>query len=198
MWRQTMWSNNESERHSKWLAIAFVVLTAIAASATDETTRSKTVRPLKDDVTRQIVISIQDRKLALVENGSVLKTYDVAVGAEVSSSPEGSFHVVNRLTSPTYYHRGNVIPAGKDNPLGTRWMGLSTKGFGIHGTNQPKSIGHAASHGCIRMAKKDLEELFELVRVGDAVEIRGTRDELVGSVFGAQPATDKLVAVQGE
>jgi lipoprotein-anchoring transpeptidase ErfK/SrfK len=54
-------------------------------------------------------------------------------------------------------------------------MGLSAKGYGIHGTNAPKSIGKAASHGCIRMRKADLEELFELVSVGVVVEICGER-----------------------
>jgi hypothetical protein len=64
-------------------------------------------------------------------------------------------------------------------------MGLSQKGYGIHGTNAPKSIGKAASHGCIRMAKADLEELFELVRVGDTVEIRGEADTQAAEIFGA-------------
>jgi len=183
MWRQKSWTSNESESQSRWLALAFITFSAIAAAAADETTREKAIRALQADATRQIVISIPDRKLALVENGQVVRMFEVAVGAAVSPSPEGSFRIVNRLTSPTYYHTGKVIPAGKDNPLGTRWMGLSEKGFGIHGTNQPKSIGHAASHGCIRMAKKDLEELFELVRVGDGVEIHGRRDELVTALF---------------
>src|SRR3954469_20246250 len=100
---------------------------------------------------RQVLVSIPDRQLALIEDGRVLKIYSVAVGADVSPSPEGDFTVVTRLENPTYYKPGTVIPAGKDNPLGTRWMGLSKKGFGIHGTNLPASIGKAASHGCIRM-----------------------------------------------
>ena len=64
-----------------------------------------------------------------------------------------------------------VIPPGKANPLGTRWIGLSRKGYGIHGTNNPRSIGRRASHGCIRMRNRDVEELFEMVAVGDRVEI---------------------------
>ncbi len=139
---------------------------------------------------RRIVVSIPDRKLALVENGRAVKVYSVAVGADVSPSPTGSYRVVNRLKHPTYYKPGTVVPAGAANPLGSRWMGLDRKSYGIHGTNQPKSIGKAASHGCIRMARKDLEELFELVRVGDAVEIHGERDGSVAAVFGgAEVAT---------
>lgn len=132
---------------------------------------------------RQIVVSIPDRKLALLEDGDVLKVYDVAVGAEKSPSPTGDFTIVNRLENPTYYRPGVVIEAGTNNPLGTRWMGLSLKGFGIHGTNQPQSIGKAASHGCIRMAQSDLEELFTLVHVGDAVSIRAERDDEVAAIF---------------
>ena len=132
---------------------------------------------------RQIIVSIPDRKLALLEDGDVLKVYDVAVGAEKSPSPAGDFTIVNRLENPTYYRPGVVMEAGANNPLGTRWMGLSQKGFGIHGTNQPQSIGKAASHGCIRMAQKDLEELFTFVHVGDAVSIRAERDDEVAAIF---------------
>lgn len=191
MWRQKSWSSSEIGKQ-KMMALAFVILNAIASVAADESSRAKAVRQLENGVTRQIVVSIPDRRLALVENGKVQKTYDIAVGAEVSPSPEGSFRIVTRLTDPTYYHSGKVIPAGKNNPLGTRWMGLSEKGFGIHGTNQPKSIGRAASHGCIRMAHKDLEELFELIRVGDAVEIRGQRDEFTAAIFGTGPVNTEL------
>jgi len=85
-----------------------------------------------------------------------------------------------------------VIPAGADNPLGTRWIGLDRKGYGIHGTNQPRSIGHAASHGCIRMSRADLEELFRTVRVGDTVEIHGERDEALNAIF----STGVILAAQ--
>ncbi len=64
-------------------------------------------------------------------------------------------------------------------------MGLSAKGYGIHGTNQPNSIGKAASTGCIRMGKQDVEELFAMVGVGDTVEIRAERDEQIAAVFGS-------------
>ena len=67
-------------------------------------------------------------------------------------------------------------------------MGLSEKGYGIHGTNAPKSIGKAASHGCIRMARPDLEELFSRTRVGDVVLILGERDDLTAQVFGTSDA----------
>jgi hypothetical protein len=63
-------------------------------------------------------------------------------------------------------------------------MGLSIKGYGIHGTNVPSSIGKAASHGCIRMAKSDIEDLYSKVSVGDTVQLIGHRDEETAQLFG--------------
>jgi lipoprotein-anchoring transpeptidase ErfK/SrfK len=145
---------------------------------------------------RKILVSIPDRKLALIENGIAVKVYPVAVGTSATPSPTGQFSVIARLVKPTYYHAGKVIQPGPGNPLGTRWMGLSLKGYGIHGTNAPGSIGKAASHGCIRMAQRDLEELFELVQVGEAVEIRGEADSETATIFnGATLAQVRLNVV---
>jgi lipoprotein-anchoring transpeptidase ErfK/SrfK len=121
--------------------------------------------------TRRIVISLPDRKVALFEDGRVVRIYPIAVGKHTTPSPNGSFHIASRVVKPTWYHPGKVVPAGPANPLGTRWMGLGYKGYGIHGTNRPKSIGKAASHGCIRMRNQDVEDLFERVEVGDPVEL---------------------------
>jgi hypothetical protein len=147
-------------------------------------------QPAQVEARRKVVVSIPHRKLALIENGQVKKVYRVAVGAHTSPSPTGSFEVKTRLVRPTYYHPGKVIPAGTDNPLGTRWIGLSTKGYGIHGTNIESSIGKAASHGCIRMHRQDLEELFAELHVGDQVEIRAVQDPEINSIFGEEPATE--------
>jgi lipoprotein-anchoring transpeptidase ErfK/SrfK len=144
---------------------------------------------------RQIIVSFPDRQLALLEDGKVLKTYQIAVGAEVSRSPEGEFTVINRLENPTYYAPGKVIGPGKENPLGTRWMGLSKKGFGIHGTNVPNSIGKAASHGCIRMRQRDLEELFTMVSVGDTVQLRDAQMTALLAPLQTQPVDAPALAV---
>jgi hypothetical protein len=135
-------------------------------------------------LTRFLLISIPDRQLALVDNGQVVKIYPIAVGANHSPSPEGNFTIISRVAKPTWSHKGKVVAPGKNNPVGSRWMGLSLKGYGIHGTNAPRSIGKAASHGCFRMGKKDVEELFTLARVGDTVAVRSHRDDLVAQVFG--------------
>jgi hypothetical protein len=145
---------------------------------------------------RLLLISLPDHQLALIEDGQVKKVYSVAVGKETTPSPTGTFHIVARLVDPTYYHEGTVIAPGPRNPLGNRWMGLDRKGYGIHGTNAPQSIGKSASHGCIRLAKRDLEELFAAVKVGDAVEIRGERDAQTAAVFGGGTPAETTVAAQ--
>jgi lipoprotein-anchoring transpeptidase ErfK/SrfK len=160
-------------------------------------------QPAQVEARHKVVVSIPHRKLALIENGQVKKVYRVAVGARTSPSPTGSFEVKTRLVKPTYYHPGKVILAGTDNPLGTRWIGLSTKGYGIHGTNVESSIGKAASHGCIRMHRRDLEELFAELHVGDQVEIRAAADPEINSIFGEEPASESetdgvITAATGE
>ncbi|HWQ02905.1 MAG TPA: L,D-transpeptidase [Candidatus Nitrosotenuis sp.] len=145
--------------------------------------KSASDAPQPEATQRRIVISIPDRKLALVVNGEVQKVYRIAVGAADTPSPSGEFKIINRLEKPTYYAPGIAIKPGKKNPLGTRWIGLSAKGIGIHGTNAPGSIGKPRSHGCIRMRNADVEELFALVRVGDAVALHAERTEEVIALF---------------
>ncbi len=151
------------------------------------------------DDKRLLLVSIPDHQLALIEDGQVKEIYPVAVGKQSTPSPSGSFHIVVRVVDPTYYHEGKVIAPGPGNPLGDRWMGLDRKGYGIHGTNAPQSIGKSASHGCIRMAKRDLEELFSLVKVGDKVEIRSERDDETAAIFGsASPTTTQTTVAIAE
>ncbi len=145
---------------------------------------------------RQIVISITDRKLALLEDGRLVKTYPIAVGTVGTPSPDGDFMIINHAVDPVYRHGDKEIAPGKDNPLGSRWMGLSLKGYGIHGTNVQSSVGKAASHGCFRMRKKDVEELYTLVHVGDAVTIRRERDAMIAQVFAAPAAPTATLAAQ--
>jgi lipoprotein-anchoring transpeptidase ErfK/SrfK len=133
---------------------------------------------------RRVVVSLADRKLAVVEAGHVVKVFSTAVGAEQSPSPVGSFRIIQRVSNPAWYTKGKIVPPGKANPLGTRWVGLSAKGYGIHGTNAPDSIGHNASHGCIRMRNHDVEQLFEMVAVGDAVELYSERTPELERIFG--------------
>ena len=135
-----------------------------------------------DKTARRIVVSIPDRKLALLEGERVLKVYDVAVGKPATPSPHGTFKIVSRAIDPVW----KGVPPGPSNPVGTRWLGLSVKGYGIHGTNAPGSIGKAASHGCIRMRNRDVEELFQLVGPGLSVELTDQRPEVFARLFAEQ------------
>jgi len=158
------------------------------------------------EIKRVIVVSLEDRKLALLEDGQVKKVYSVAVGKPSTPSPVGTFTIERRVVNPTYHHNGKTVLPGPGNPVGTRWMGLSKRGYGIHGTNEPNSIGKAASHGCIRMAKADLEQFYELVAEGDTVELVGERNAETAQLFGygqnpAAPTVQQVpatVAAAGE
>jgi lipoprotein-anchoring transpeptidase ErfK/SrfK len=145
---------------------------------------------------RKVVVSLADRKLAVMEAGRVVKIFSTAVGAPSSPSPTGSYEIINRLAEPTWYGHGKVVPPGKSNPIGTRWMGLSAKGYGIHGTNAPASIGHNASHGCIRLRNGDVEELFEMVAVGDAVELYDGHTPELDRIFGAAVSRTPAIVAQ--
>jgi lipoprotein-anchoring transpeptidase ErfK/SrfK len=175
-------------RMTGWVAMVAMTAMLLASHANAQ-----------DAVRRVIVVSLEDHKLALVEDGQVKKVYTVAVGKPSTPSPVGTFTIERRVANPTYQHNGKIVPPGPRNPVGTRWMGLSKHGYGIHGTNEPTSIGKAASHGCIRMAKADLEELYPLVAEGDQVELIGQRNQETAQLFGngdgpAAPAQPTLLA----
>jgi lipoprotein-anchoring transpeptidase ErfK/SrfK len=169
----------------KGMNLSGLVVVPVAIAAAILATTAKAQQTTQADATqRVIVVSLEDRKLALVEDGQVRKIYTVAVGKPSTPSPEGTFTIERRVANPTYHHDGKTVLPGPGNPVGTRWMGLSKPGFGIHGTNEPRSIGKAASHGCIRMAKADLEEFYEQVAVGDTVQLVGQRNDETAHLFG--------------
>ena len=108
-----------------------------------------------------------------------MRAFAVATGQAIYPTPKGTFHVIVKWKNPWWYPptqddwaKGlQPVPPGPSNPLGTRWMGLSAPGVGIHGTDEPASIGYSASHGCIRMQVPDAEWLFDRVDVGTTVFI---------------------------
>ena len=181
-------ANGKAKRQAKAARVLAMVLAMTGLSAALQTPVPATPSPKAPEfakaTVRWVLVSIPDRRLALLENGKIVRVYRVAVGKTSTPSPTGDFKIVNRVADPAYYHKGQVVPAGENNPVGSRWMGLSTPGYGIHGTNQPRSIGKAASTGCIRMGKHDVEELFAMVKVGDQVTIRAERDEQIAAAFG--------------
>jgi L,D-transpeptidase catalytic domain len=157
-----------------------IVATVASFLAVQAMAQSAAVRTPK----RMIVVSLEDRKLALLEDGQVKKVYTVAVGKPSTPSPTGTFVIERLVMNPAYSHNGKIVPPGPGNPVGTRWMGLSLRGYGIHGTNEPRSIGKPTSHGCIRLARPDLEELYAQVSVGDTVVLAGQRNQQTAALFG--------------
>ena len=125
-----------------------------------------------------IVIRRGSNRLVLYDGMRLRRTFGVATGQAVYPTPLGRFEIVVKWRNPWWYPpaspwaRGlKPIPPGPGNPLGTRWMGLSASGVGIHGTPDAASIGYSASHGCIRMRIPEAEWLFNRVRIGTPVFI---------------------------
>lgn len=127
----------------------------------------------------RIVVDLGELTLYLYSGEKVIHTYRIAAGQPAYPTPTGSFVVVNMAENPTWMPPNSEwaagaepIPPGPNNPLGTRWIGLSADGVGIHGTPDPGSIGSYASHGCMRMRIPDVEHLYTHVVVGMPVLIR--------------------------
>ncbi|TMK69825.1 MAG: L,D-transpeptidase [Actinobacteria bacterium] len=125
-----------------------------------------------------IVIRRGVNELRYYDGKTLVRTFGVATGQSVYPTPTGQFDIVDMQRYPWWrppdspWARGlKPIPPGPGNPLGTRWMGLSAAGVGIHGTPDDASIGYSASHGCIRMHIPDAEWLFNHVHLGTPVVI---------------------------
>ena len=118
-----------------------------------------------------IVVDKSQNELLLTENNQFVKNYIVATGKD-NSTPVGTFKIVTKIPNPVWYKQGAVVPAdSEENILGTRWMGLSKQGYGIHGSVDPTALGKQVTAGCVRMANHDVEELFGIVPLGTDVTI---------------------------
>ncbi len=137
------------------------------------------VNPPLDLVTQptRLEISLSRRRVILYRENNPIKSYPVAVGRKGWETPIGNFQVMQMVQNPKWIHplTGQAIPGGApENPLGRYWIGFWTNGqdwIGFHGTPNPETVGTAASHGCIRMYSKDVEELFSQVSVGTQVTV---------------------------
>lgn len=128
---------------------------------------------LKVSKTRYKILIDKSQNLLtlLADDGSIVKVYRVATG-ENNCTPVGTFTIVNKMKDPVWYKEGAVVPAeSPDNILGSRWMGLSVKGYGIHGTVDPDSLGKQTTSGCIRMLDEDVKELYAIVANNTEVTI---------------------------
>ncbi|MCT2535263.1 L,D-transpeptidase family protein [Aquibacillus koreensis] len=114
--------------------------------------------PLIGDIAYSIVVDLTDRKLTLLKNAQIQKVYPVGVGRMLHETPTGNYIIINKAPNP-------------GGPYGTMWMSISKKHYGIHGTNDPSSIGNYVSRGCVRMYNKDVEELSSIIPIGTPVKI---------------------------
>jgi len=132
--------------------------------------------PEKKSLEKKISINLAARSLALLEGTEKIRLYPIGPGTPHTPTPVGYYKIQSKDVNPSWTSpsTGQTIPSGPDCPLGYRWMQIQGN-YGIHGTNNPDSIGHYVSNGCIRMLEKDVEALFDLVKVGTPVEITYNR-----------------------
>src|SRR3989475_9238802 len=114
-------------------AVAALLIAVAESKAQSKAPAAPPQKPETKTVERRIVVSIPDRKLAVIEDGTAVKIYRVAVGAKDSASPAGEFRIINRISQPAYYAPGVVIPARQDKPLGPPWICPGLRHFGSHG-----------------------------------------------------------------
>jgi lipoprotein-anchoring transpeptidase ErfK/SrfK len=152
--------------------------TVVVAAKPTPLTRPKRAKVTVKKLKPVIVIDRSDRKLVLWSPKRKVRTFSIAVGTPDYPTPVGHWTVVTKQVNPTWnppdsdWAEGEEpIGPGPDNPLGTRWIGLSASGVGIHGTPNEWSVGTAASHGCMRMRKADVQWLYRRVKLGMDVHI---------------------------
>lgn len=134
------------------------------AKTTAATTNSKTMAT-------KLVLNLKERRVYAYNEDKVLMSYPVAVGKKGWETPTGNFKVIQMIKDPVWQNpwNGKMVPSGPKGPIGERWIGFWTDGkntIGFHGTPTVKSLGTAASHGCVRLRNEDVKVLFEVVTPG--------------------------------
>lgn len=154
-------------------AVLLVAVIATCAFAREPTATVASEETQAAATGPELVINIPSFTLTYLRDGQVVKKYPVAVGKPSAPTPVGSYKIINKVVNPTWYPPtgGSPVPPGPSNPLGGRWMGFLPSGYGVHGNNNPSSIGKAVSLGCVRMRNEDVEELFPQIPVGTPLRI---------------------------
>ena len=138
-----------------------------------------TTKDLSRVYARYIVINRSSFTLRFFHHLRLERSYTVAVGQQGLETPAGLYHAQDKQVDPSWHVpnsawagslAGQVIPPGPADPLKARWIGIFN-GAGIHGTDEVSSLGHAFSHGCVRMAIPDVIDLYDRVQVGDPIYI---------------------------
>jgi lipoprotein-anchoring transpeptidase ErfK/SrfK len=119
-----------------------------------------------------VSVSKSQNVLLLKSDDDIFKVYSVSTGSN-NSTPIGTFKVMNKIEDPVWYKETGAVvpPESPENALGSRWIGLDIKGYGIHGTVQPDKIGQQVTAGCVRMRNADVEELYKILPYGTEVVI---------------------------
>nr|MBA3386697.1 L,D-transpeptidase [Chthoniobacterales bacterium] len=132
---------------------------------------------------RKVIVDTHERFLEIHEAGKLIAEFPITPGSSTLPAPIGAWKILGIATLPWFRHDEGVLnsgvrtekfynlPAGPNNPVGVLWMGLNKPHVGVHGTNNPETIGRAASHGCIRTANWDAARIKDLVTEGNVVEI---------------------------
>jgi len=138
-----------------------------------------------------VIINKSTNEMALINDNQVQTVVSVGTGKTQESTPEGLFTITVKAKDP-YYRRKNIPGGNPENPLGTRWIGFDAKGtdgriYGIHGTNDPVSIGKYVSQGCVRTQNEVISSLFPLIPLGTKVLVIASKKsfELLGKENGA-------------
>ncbi len=165
------------------VSIAFILTTSLMtpiASHAQPTARSQPQIPeiqAASSLNVRLEVSLMNRQVTVYQGQQKLKQYPIAIGRAGWETPKGVFRVNQVLRDPVWMNplTGNIIPAGDPkNPLGRHWIGFLSETniwYGFHGNNDPKSIGQAISHGCIRMHNADAEDLMRQITVGTEVKV---------------------------
>ncbi len=120
-----------------------------------------------------IIVNKKSNELAFINEDEIKQVRTVATGRSMELTPEGTFTIIVKAEKP-YYRKNNVEGGSKENPLGSRWIGFDAQNtdgrtYGLHGTNQPTSIGKYITSGCIRLHNSEIEALFDEVPVGTKI-----------------------------
>jgi lipoprotein-anchoring transpeptidase ErfK/SrfK len=156
-----------------------------AANEVEDQPETPSSTPGESGAPRNVSIKVDTKtnRLGVFEVEKLIAAYPVTIGSAHNTSPVGEWKVRGVSKLPTFRYdkemlehgerSGNfyMLPAGPRNPVGVMWIALNKKGIGIHGTNDPGSIGRAESHGCIRLANWDVVRLATKIKTGDNVSI---------------------------
>ena len=123
-----------------------------------------------------LTINLKEKRVYVYKGEKLLTKYPVAIGKKGWETPTGEWQVLEKIKNPSWtsFKTGQVFSPRVENILGARWIGFWTDGqdvIGFHGTPNLKSIGTAASHGCVRMYNRDVKALYQLVKVGTSVKV---------------------------